>query len=211
MLLGKPDERRTFMFTSAVPAEGKSFCASNYAVTLAQQGLRTLIMDCDLRKPALGEVFLENKKWPGVTDVLVGQATIEQVTVATAVPNLFIITAGSRAPNPSELLSNPSFPRLIKDLEKHFDRIIIDTAPILAVSDPLLIVPHVSTVVMVVRAHKTPRNAVQRAKDALAKTGRSASGIVLNRLPATSGGYYYYYYAGHYGAKGVYGAPKGSS
>jgi len=211
MLLGKPEERRTFMFTSAVPAEGKSFCASNYAVTLAQQGLRTLIVDCDLRKPALGEIFLENKKYPGVTDILVGQATIEQVTLATTVPNLSIITAGTRAPNPSELLSTPSFPIFLKDLEKYFDRIIIDTAPILAVSDPLLIVPHVSTVVMVVRAHKTPRNAVQRAKDALAKTGRAVSGIVLNRLPANSGGYYYYYYSGHYGAKGVYGAPKGSA
>jgi capsular exopolysaccharide synthesis family protein len=211
MLLGKPEDRRSFMFTSAVPAEGKSFCASNYAVTLAQQGLRTVIVDCDLRKPTLGEVFLDDHKRAGVTNVLVGQASIEEVVIETSVPNLFIITAGSRAPNPSELLSNASFPQFLKELDQRFDRVVLDTAPILAVSDPLLIVPHVSTVCMVVRAHNTPRSAVQRAKDALSKTGRSVSGIVLNRLPTSSGGYYYYYYAGHYGSKGVYGAPKSST
>ena len=85
------------------------------------------------------------------------------------------------------------------------------TAPVVAVSDPLLIVPQVSTVCLVVRAHKTPRAAVTRACAALAKTGKGASGVILNRLPASSGGYYYYYYYGHYGKKGVYGAPVTSA
>lgn len=210
MLLGKQEDRRTIMFTSAVPAEGKTFCASNYAVTLAQQGLRTLLMDADLRKPTLGEVFLESAEKPGVTDVLVGRVDVKDAIEESTVPNLSVLPAGSRAPNPSELLSGPDFARLIEQMAGQFDRVVIDTAPILAVSDPLLVVPLVSTVCLVVRAHKTPRQAVQRASAALAKTGRKPSGIILNRLPANSGGYYYYYYSGHYGRKGVYGAPRTS-
>lgn len=208
-LLGKPDERRTFLFTSAVPAEGKTFCASNYAVSLAQQGFKTLLVDCDLRKPALGDLFFEDaQNKPGVTDILVGRSSIEEAIISSSINNLAILPGGHRAPNPSELLSSSACAALLRDLFGRFDRVVVDTAPIIAVSDTLMIVPLVSTVCLVVRAHSTPRRAVIRACEALMKTSRKPSGVVLNRLPSSSGGYYYYYYSGHYGKKGTYGSPK---
>jgi len=208
MLLGKPEDRRTFLFTSAIPAEGKTYCASNFAVTVSQQGFRTLLIDADLRKPSIGELFFGRGEKPGLSDVLIGSADLHEVILPTKVPNLFILTAGHRSPNPSELLSGEDFGHLIKEVALLFDRVVVDTAPVVAVSDTLVIVPHVSTVCLVVRAHKTPRRVVQRAHSSLQKTIRPPSCIVLNRLPVNSGGYYYYYYSGHYGKKGVYGSPK---
>lgn len=207
-LLGRPDERRTFLFTSAVPAEGKTFCASNYAVSLAQQGFKTLLVDCDLRKPALGDVFLDEPQKLGVTDIILGRSGIDEAVISTPVSNLFLLPGGHRAPNPSELLSSNACANLLKELFERFDRVVVDTAPVIAVSETLMIAPLVSTVCLVIRAHSTPRRAVIRACEALTKTGRKPSGVVLNRLPSSSGGYYYYYYSGHYGKKGTYGAPK---
>jgi capsular exopolysaccharide synthesis family protein len=207
ILLGKADTKKTFMFTSAVPAEGKTFCASNFAVTLAQQGLRTVIIDCDLRKPTLGEIFVDNTKGrPGVADVLAGLSNLDDTIVHTAVPNLDVLPSGARSPNPSELLSGESFAAMLKLLCTRYDRVVIDTAPVLAVSDPLVIAPQVDVLCLVVRAHKTARHSALRACQALAKTGKLPSGLVLNRLPLSSAGYYYYY-SGTYGNKRVYGSP----
>ncbi len=118
------------------------------------------------------------------------------------------MTGGRRAPNPAELLSGPSFARLIADASQHFDRVVIDSAPILAVSDTLLMTPLVQTVCVVVRAGKTPRNAVQRALGMLSGAGGRPAGIILNRLPHRRGAGYYYYYAspGYGKGEGAYGS-----
>ncbi len=238
-LLGPEDERRVFLFTSAVPAEGKSFSSANYALALAQQGHRVLLVDGDLRRPSLHKIFLaldettDPRDTPGIVDYLVGtsdlrgavqsvsagrldpqsvQAEKSQMIAATA-GQLFVMTGGRRAPNPAELLSGPSFAKLVAEAAASFDRVVIDSAPILAVSDTLLMTPLVQTVCVVVRSNKTPRNAVQRALGMLTGAGGRPAGIVLNRLPRRRGAGYYYYYAspGYGKGEGAYGsepAPK---
>jgi capsular exopolysaccharide synthesis family protein len=206
ILLGNADRRHIIMFTSAVPAEGKTFCAANFAVTMANQGLKTVLIDCDLRKPSIAEIFIDKAHHLGVADQLAGQCELDEVVRSTPVPNLDVIPAGSPSPNPSELLSGQSFVKLLTELRNRYEKIVIDSAPVLAVSDPLVIAPHVDTICLVVRSHKTSRHSAIRACAAIAKTGRMPSGIVLNRLPISAAGYYYYY-GSRYGQKKVYGAP----
>ena len=228
-LLGPEAERKVSLFTSAVPNEGKSFTSANYSLALAQQGYRVLLIDGDLRRPNMHKIFRfpntrnnsEEDNAPGVTDCLVGEADIasaarqipageiqlvdegvevtENILAATG-GQLFVLTGGRRAPNPAEILAGPFFGQLIAKAATLFDRVVIDSAPILAVSDTLLIMPHVQTVCIVVRAAKTPRTAVHRAITLLAKSGIRPAGLVLNRLRRGRGvGYYYYYASPGYG------------
>lgn len=206
ILLGNSDQRRVIMFTSAVPAEGKTFCAANYAVTLANQGLKTVLVDCDLRKPSIAEIFIDKAPHYGVADLLAGQRELDEVVRPTTVPNLDVLPAGSPSPNPSELLSGLSFEALLSELRQQYDKIVVDSAPVLAVSDPLIIAPHADTICLVVRSHKTSRHSAMRACAAIAKSGKVPSGLVLNRLPISAAGYYYYY-GSRYGQRKVYGAP----
>jgi len=228
-LLGPEAERKVSLFTSAVPNEGKSFTSANYSLALAQQGYRVLLIDGDLRRPNMHKIFRfpnarnnsEEDNAPGVTDCLVGEADIasaarqipageiqlvdegievtENILAATG-GQLFVLTGGRRAPNPAEILAGPFFGQLIAKAATLFDRVVIDSAPILAVSDTLLIMPYVQTVCIVVRAAKTPRTAVHRAITLLAKSGIRPAGLVLNRLRRGRGvGYYYYYASPGYG------------
>ena len=214
-MLGKAEARKVFLFTSAIPAEGKTFSSLNYSAILAQQGLRTLLIDADLRKPSVEEYFGTNGNHSiGVTDYLTGQKKFDDIVQTSKIEHLSYITAGTTAPNPAELLAQGGFPSLLDEAVKHFDRVIVDSAPIHAVSDTLLLVEHVQTVCIVARAAKTPRKSIQRAIHLLRKAGGPVAGIVLNRLPRRGGlgyGYYYndyydYSYHGKYAQKGVYGA-----
>ncbi len=218
-LLGPEAERKVFLFTSALPNEGKSFTSVNYALSLAQQGHRVLLVDGDLRRPSIHKVFHRilgpEDDNPGVVDYLVGAVELKNAVrlvasvdadlvgsprfrTGPALPGqLFILAGGHRAPNPAELLSDECFKGLTTEAMALFDRVVIDSAPVLAVSDTLLMVPHVQTTCMVVRAAKTPRNAINRALTLLAATHVRPAGIVLNRLPRRRGAGYYYYYASH--------------
>lgn len=205
-LLGKPSERKIFLFTSAVPGEGKSFCSSTYALSLAQRGLRTLLIDADLRLPTIGKVFFGGARSAGLSDCIAGQSTPEEAIQSTEVEKLFVMTAGNRAPNPAELLSGSGFGDLMNELVMKFDHIVVDSPPVNAVSDTLLLVKYVNTVCLVVNAAKTPAKAVLRAKAKLAEAGSMPVGFVFNRLPKGGGSSYYYSYSsGKYG-EGVYGA-----
>ena len=206
-LLGKGVDRRSFLFTSAVPGEGKSFCSINYAVSLAQQGLRTLLIDADLRLPTIGKRLFGDEEHAGTSDFIAGHVSLEDAIRPGQVENLSVLTAGNRAPNPAELLAAGGFGDLIKLALTKFDRVVVDSAPVNAVADTLLLVRHVQSVCLVVHAGKTPRKAVQRASQKLTEAGGRPVGQILNQLPAHGGvGYYYHYSAGEYG-KGVYGAP----
>jgi capsular exopolysaccharide synthesis family protein len=201
-LLGKVENRKVTLFTSAAPAEGKSFCAINHAVSLAQQGLRTLLIDADLRMPSVAATLLPSVKLAGLTDFLAGQATMEQVITHTDDEHLFLVAAGSRAPNPAELLGGADFGDLIARAATQFDRIVIDTAPVNAVSDTLLLVEHAHSVCLVVRGGKTARKSVLRASATLTAAGHRPVGVILNRLSVREGaGYYYDYSNGKYGHK----------
>jgi succinoglycan biosynthesis transport protein ExoP len=236
-LLGPESERKIFLFTSALPNEGKSFTSANYSLSLAQQGHRVLLIDGDLRRPSLHKIFRQfgpegnepgaaEEEQYGIVDYLVGDVALADAVrvvsardvdiIGTSDPNststvtatggqLSVLAGGRRAPNPAELLSGHSFAELVADASKNYDRIVIDSAPVLAVSDTLLMTPHVQTVCMVVRAKRTARNAVQRAILLLGGTGSRPAGVILNRLPRNRGTDYYYYYASH-----GYGAGEGS-
>jgi capsular exopolysaccharide synthesis family protein len=218
-MLGKAQDRRSFIITSALPSEGKTFTTLNFAASLAQQGLRTLVIDGDLRKPSVRESLTRGNAGEshpvGVTDYLTGQKKLQELVCPTALDKLFYIPAGTLAPNPAELLAQGAFSDLVKEALQEFDRVVVDSAPIHAVSDTLLIVGTVSTVCLVVRATKTPRRAVVRSIKLLRNAQAALSGIVLNCLPRRRRlgyGYYYYNpyydyaYYGKYSRKGVYGA-----
>lgn len=209
-MLGKVEARKVFLFTSAVPAEGKTFSSLNYAASLAQQGLRTLLIDGDLRKPSVQDCFGSNGDHSGVTDYLTGQKQFGEIVQTSKLGHLSYITAGTTAPNPAELLAQGGFHGLLAEAVKHYDRVVVDSAPIHAVSDTLLLVENVQTVCIVARAGKTPRKSIHRAIHLVQQAGGPVAGIVLNRLPRRgSSGYGYYYdyaYRGKYGKKGVYGA-----
>jgi capsular exopolysaccharide synthesis family protein len=202
-LMGKADQRKVTLFTSAVPAEGKSFCAINHAISLAQQGLRTLLIDADLRRPSVADTLLGGAITLGLSDLLAGQAAFGQAIQPAKEEHLFVLPAGSRAPNPAELLSRSDFGALIAEAAKKYDRIVIDTAPVNAVSDTLLLVEHAHSVCLVVRAGSTSRKAVLRACAALTSAGHSPVGAILNWVTSRNGvGYYYHYSAGRYASKG---------
>lgn len=207
-LLGREEDRKVVLFTSAVPSEGKSFCCVNYAVAHAQQGKRTLVVDFDLRKPTLAESFGVQGDLPGVSDVLLGKETLDKCVQKTRFENLFLLTAGRMVPNPAELLAGPWSKQLIHEAVSKFDQVVLDNAPVNAVSDTLLIVKEAQTVCLVTRAGKTPSRAVLRALEMLRRAGAKPSGVVLNFLPQSAGSGYYYYYSGnkYYGTKGVYGS-----
>lgn len=205
-LMGPEESRRVVLFTSPIPSEGKSFTCTNYAVSLAQQGKRTLLIDGDLRRPTLHKIFSIGPKQLGVTDFLAGHADLVTGSVATEVENLRVMPGGHRAPNPAELLAGDHFFKLVETAAKEFDRVVVDTAPVIAVSDTLLMAAHLKMISLVVRAKKTPRNAVKRAIALLEQAGTRPVGLVLNRLPRNSGSGYYYYYSEHGYGDGTYGA-----
>lgn len=210
-LLGEESTRRLLLVTSAVPAEGKTYTSVNLAIALAKQGYRTLLVDADLRQPQVANVLLgkvqKRHELPGLSDVLSGEASLDQSVRPTEIENLFVLIAGRRAPNPAELLAQPHAGRLLQSLPNHFDRVVVDSAPVNAVSDSLALAGHVHAVCLVVRAGKTPRRAVERAVKQLQTTGARIAGFVLNRVPRGRGAaYYYYYYGDTYVKDGVYGA-----
>jgi succinoglycan biosynthesis transport protein ExoP len=203
------ENARTFLFSSSMPSEGKTFCSSNYAVTLAQQGFNTLFIDADLRKPGGSIVFFGENRKPGLSEVLMKTCAMKNAIMPTHIDNLNILTAGGRSPNPSELLTFDNIERVLSEALSKYDRVVVDSAPLLAVSDTLLIAPHIDLCTLVVRAFSTPRKMVMRAIKSLEETKTEPAGLILNFLPSGRGGYYAYYYSGKYygsyGAKGVYG------
>lgn len=203
------ENARTFLFSSSMPSEGKTFCSSNYAVTLAQQGFNTLFIDADLRKPGGSIVFFGENRKPGLSEVLMRSCAMKNAIMPTHIDNLNVLTAGGRAPNPSELLTFDNIERVLTEALSKYDRVVVDSAPLLAVSDTLLIAPHIDLCTLVVRAFSTPRKMVMRALKSLEETKTEPAGLILNFLPSGRGGYYAYYYSGKYygsyGAKGVYG------
>jgi succinoglycan biosynthesis transport protein ExoP len=206
-MLGPEAERRSLLFVSAVPEEGKTYTSLNSAVVFAQQGHRTLLLDADLRRPSLHNALLPGSApIPGLTDFLSGNSKINDAIVPTEIPDLFLLTAGRRAPNPAELLASSDLPKILALLLKKFDRVVIDSAPINAVSDTLVIAPHVHKTILVVRAGSTHRKAVERGVLLLRKSGARLAGFVLNRLPTgRAASYYYYYYGDKYEKDSAYG------
>jgi capsular exopolysaccharide synthesis family protein len=206
-MLGPEETRRVVMFVSAVPEEGKTSISINTALVLAQQGHKTLLADFDLRRPSLHKaLFPVDQAFPGITDHLSSSTPLAGLIKPTGIQNLCFLSAGTRSPNPAELLGSAPLGKMFTELLGCYDRIVIDSAPVNAVSDSLILAPHAQKIILVVRSGHVPRQAVQRALHLLRQSGAKVAGFVLNRLPtgrlASS---YYYYYGGSYVKDSVYG------
>jgi len=184
---------RVFLTTSTIPGEGKSFVSTNLALTFAAHGERVVIIDCDLRKPNVHKSFrIENLK--GVIDVCAGTATIEDVAVKDIHPNLDIIPAGGRAKNPTQILNSKGFEVMVSELRKRYDRVFIDTPPLAAVSDALIILPLVDGSMFTIYFNRVRRKAAQFAARRLHEVNVPCFGAVLNGLNLAVSGYYYAQY-----------------
>jgi len=206
-MLGREQERRSFLFTSSFPKEGKSFTSCNFAASLAQQGLRTIVFDLDLRRPRLEEFLTgQTSHIPGLTEVLENKLALSAVVQKHPdVPNLFWVAAGAMISNPSELLSQGLFKDVLAQALKEFDRVVIDTSPLHPVKDALLVATEVSTVIVLVDGSKTARKPVAKTVQWLRNVNAPVAGVVLNLLPRNRKGQGYYYY-GYYGySYGKYG------
>lgn len=206
--LGDMQERKSFLVTSSIASEGKSWISANLAVAFAQQGDRTLLIDADLRRAVLHTVFGLDAKATGLSDFLSGKAGMKEAVRKAPYENLYFLSSGARSPNPAELLASKNLQKLMPLLEKHFDRIIFDSAPLVLVSDSLSIAKHVQSVLVTYRIGKTPRRALFRALKYLDANHTSPSGLIANQLPAakTRRAYgYYYSFSGGGGYDGDYG------
>jgi capsular exopolysaccharide synthesis family protein len=193
----EPSGTKIIVFTSAQPLEGKTTTAVNMAMALAFGGSRVLIIDADMRRPGLHRPLrLTNDR--GLSQVLVGQARVRDVIQRTVDPNLLAITAGHTPPNPSELLTSERMRTLLTNLQRGpFDWIIIDTPPVLAVTDAVTLTPHVSGVTFVVGAEMTRRRLAERALETIMSTHPRQVGVVLNKVDFARNKYYYSRYYGH--------------
>lgn len=189
------------MVVSAIPDEGKTFVSTHLAVSLASQGLRTLLIDMDLRRSQLAEVFNIPSSRKGVIDLLLEEASFAEVCLSGGIAHLAIMPAGKRVANPAELLSTCGVERL-KEMAfaAGFDRIVIDTAPLIPVNDTLELGNLADSTFLVVRCNRTPADIVQEAIRKLQQTGIPLTGLVLNRLAQRTRSYDYYYHRSYYKA-----------
>ncbi|WP_405097367.1 CpsD/CapB family tyrosine-protein kinase [Oceanobacillus sp. FSL H7-0719] len=185
-------ELKTLIVTSSGPAEGKSSTTANLAVVYAQQGKKVLLVDADLRKPTMHYTFrLDNLR--GLSNVLVGENTIDEATNHTDVELLDVMTCGPIPPNPSELLASKKMETFLKEALFNYDMVIFDTPPVLAVTDAQILADIVDGSILVVRSGGTEIELAQRAKEALAPAKAKLLGVVLNGREKKASNYYYYY------------------
>ncbi|MBM7599935.1 capsular exopolysaccharide synthesis family protein [Virgibacillus halotolerans] len=187
------EELRSILVTSAGPTDGKSMTTANLAVVYAQQGKKVLLIDADLRKPTVHYTFrLDNLK--GLSNVLVGESTLETATNNSEVDNLDIISSGPIPPNPSELLASKRMEQLLSDAKVTYDLIIFDTPPTLAVTDAQVLANIVDGSLLVIRSKQTELEAAIKAKEALEPAKAKLLGTVLNDREKDKSNNYYYYY-----------------
>jgi tyrosine-protein kinase Etk/Wzc len=190
---------KTIVVTSASPGEGKTTTAANLAVTFAQQGIRVLLVDCDLRRARLHKVF-DVAREPGLTQLVLGHTAAADAVHATTVPGLSVLASGTLPPNPSELLGGLRMRNALATLGETFDMILIDSPPLMAAADAAILGTMVDGVLLVVRSGHTERAAAQLAVQQLLQVGAPVLGAVLNdpeaNVPKYGGYYYYDYYGG---------------
>jgi succinoglycan biosynthesis transport protein ExoP len=190
----------SLVVTGTGPREGKTMVASNLAVGLAMAGERTLLLDADMRRSRVHELF-DLSQEPGLSNVLVGNAKASEAVKKTDVPGLWVITSGHIPPNPAELLASRRFEDLLRSFGEHFDFIIIDTPPVMAVTDAVVAAHVASGVVFVVGAEMTNRRTAKAAVAQLANGRARFLGAVLNKVDVEAHGYYYsHYYRREYAA-----------
>jgi non-specific protein-tyrosine kinase len=193
---------RTILITSASPADGKTSVVANLATVMAQNNKEVVVVDGDLRRPRIHKVFALSNRL-GLSDYFIRKPEyLKGVIKTTGTKGLSVITSGSLPPNPSELLSSAKMLEVIKVLGTHFDTIILDTPPLLAVTDALVLAPRMDGVVLVMDPTKTKRGALRHAIEQLQRVNAPLLGVVLNNVKVKRSQYYYnrnYYYGKQYG------------
>ncbi len=196
ILLSQADHPpQVILVTSALPREGKTTAAANLAVTLAQLGDRTVLVDADLRKPGVGRLLnLGSGKYAGLSSYLAGVSSLELVTVPhPSIPNLAAIPTGPLPPNPADLLSSHKFADAITELRTKYKFIVIDSPPVMAATDAVIVSVQTDGVLLVVRSGATPKEAFTRTRDLLNSVKCRILGVVLNAVDSNAPDYYYSY------------------
>ncbi len=206
---------RTILVTSSTPSEGKTTTATNLACVLAQNNAKVLLLDADLRRPSVHHRFGLNGK-TGLTTVLTGATTLEEALQRIPeVPNLDILVSGPVPPFPTEMLSSEAMLSLLKHLTEQYAHIVIDSPPVLSVTDGIILARLCDAVALVIRHGKSNKNVVRRTRDLLVRSGAPINGIVLNAVDLSSPdyyGYYGYYNYSYYSSEGSeWDTPNGES
>src|SRR3984885_8487965 len=186
---------QVILVTSALPREGKTTAAANLAVTLAQLGDRTLLIDADLRTPGVGRLLnLNGSKYAGLSSYLAGVSSLDLVTVQhPAIPNLSAIPTGPLPPNPADLLSSVRMHQGINELRSEYKFIVVDSPPVMAATDAVILSVLVDGVLLVVRSGETPKEAFMRTRDLLTGVKCRMLGVLLNAVDSSAPDYYYSY------------------
>jgi polysaccharide biosynthesis transport protein len=196
LLLSQPGRPpQVILVTSALPREGKTTAAANLAVTLAQLGDKTVLVDADLRKPGVGRLLnLGSSKYAGFSSYLAGVSSLDLVTVPHPdIPNLAAIPTGPLPPNPADLLSSNKLSEAIAELRTKFKFVVIDSPPIMAATDAVILSVQTDGVLLVVRSGETPKEAFTRTRDLLVSVKCHILGVVLNAVDSSAPDYYYSY------------------
>jgi capsular exopolysaccharide synthesis family protein len=191
MLFSSAEEgARVVLVTSTGPHEGKTVISSSLAISLAQAGQRTVIVDADMRRPRMHEALGRSQE-PGLSNVLVGDTALPDATRVASVNNLWLLSAGHIPPNPAELLGSRKFEMLVGELKRHYDWIVIDAPPVMPVTDAAVLAHLTAGVLFVVGAEMTPRRSAIAAIDQLRGAHAKFFGAVLNRVNVERHAYYY--------------------
>lgn len=190
---GVNKEIKSLMVTSAGPEEGKTTTIANLAVAVAQTDKKVLLIDGDLRKPNIHRSFQVSNR-VGLTNLLIRQAQLDYVIQKMPGIELYLLTSGPVPPNPAELLGSQRMKELLEELKAQYDMVLIDTPPLLAVTDAQLLASYVDGVLLVLGSGKVLRDHAKKAKALLDHVGANVVGAVLNKKQMDSESYYYYYY-----------------
>ena len=193
------DDIKVICVTSATPNEGKSSVSFELAISYAQMGKKVLLVDADLRKSVMRQRHKKGKVRLGLANYLVGKAKLEDALCTTDVRNMDMIFSGPVPPNPSELLGNNRFKKMIADAREYYDMVIIDTPPLGSVIDTAVVSKSCDGAVIVVSCGDVSYRFVRKVKDQLGVAGIRILGVVLNKVNISGKGYYGKYYGKYYG------------
>lgn len=193
---------KTIVITSSIPGEGKSTISHFLAIEMAKAGNKTLIVECDLRRPTQGNLFKVRPK-KGLTKYLSGDCTLEEAAAVTTTENLYFLDVDSKVVNPVEMLGSERFKKAMEEMKEKFDIVIFDTLPLTSFIEGALVAANADATIVVVRAGYTPQKAITVSLDQLEKANANIIGTVLNGIEETASGQYYGYYK--YRRKSRYG------
>lgn len=196
---------KSILITSSMPEEGKSTTTANLAITMAESGNRVLLIDADLRKSSIHKLFaVSNLK--GLTNVLAEDVNYRELIKPGVAKGLDVLPGGPKPPNPSELLGSQKMRDLMEQMKEDYDVVVLDTPPVLPVTDAAILASLVDGVVLVAAYGRATFDGLTQAKVQLENVGSKILGVILNQVPQSKrGGHYYYYYYDGYGTSGKSG------